>query len=323
MLSKAVDRLVQFASARQAPLRPGVRAGEVLLRRRALYVLPTREGVYYGAMLAVMLLAAVNYANGLAYALTFMLAAIGVVAILHTHRNLVGLRLCAGPAPPVFAGEPGLFTLILHNDAGIVRRAVDVSLAGQVARIDVPAQGTAPIALSIPSTRRGYLEAPPVRLRTRFPLGLWRAWSRPLGVPARCLVYPRPAPERPLPAVPSTLSGQERGAHTEGEDFAGLREFRHGDPMQRVAWKKAAAGQGWHTKQFTAPAAQFVWLEWDALAGLDTEQRLSVLCRWVLSAEQQGMAYGLRLPGTTLSPSTGATHRGRCLERLALFEAVR
>lgn len=323
MLSKAVDRLLEFVSARRAPLGPGVRAGEVLLQRRALYVLPTREGVYYGAMLAVMLLAAVNYANGLAYALTFMLAAIGVVAILHTHRNLVGLRLTAGSAPPVFAGEPAMFTLMLHNDAPIARRAVEISLAGQVGRIDVPAQGSAPVTLSVVSSRRGYLVAPPVRLRTRFPLGLWRAWSRPLGVPARCLVYPRPAPDRPLPAAPSTLTGREDRINAEGEDFAGLREFRHGDPVQRIAWRKAASGQGWHTKLFSAPAARFVWLEWDALAGLDGEQRLSVLCRWVLSAEQQGLAYGLRLPGTTLPPSTGVAHRSRCLERLALFEGHR
>lgn len=319
MLKPAVAGLARLAAARRKPVSAGTALRGTSLPSRSLYILPTREGLYYGLMLAVVFIAAVNYANGLAYALTFLLAAIGVVAILHTHRNLAGLRLSPGPAPPVFAGDPARFTVIAHNDSGIPRHAVDLSIAGQTQRIDAPAQGTAVAELTIPTAARGYFEMPPVRVRSRFPLGLWRVWSRPLALPARCLVYPRPAPERPLPATPSPLAGREPGRSAEGEDFAGLREFRHGDPVQRVAWKKVAAGQGWHTKQFAAPAGLIVWLEWDATSGLADEDRLSLLCRWVLTAEQAGVAYGLRLPGLSLAPATGASHRDRCLERLALF----
>lgn len=318
MLEKAYG-LAQLGASRRTPLPPDAVTG-ASLHRRSLYILPTREGLYYGAMLAVMLVAAVNYANGLAYALTFLLAALGLVAILHTHRNLAGLRLSAGPAPPVFAGEPARFAIVANNDAGMVRHAIEITLAGQTATIDVAAQGTAVAEFAVPTAARGYLEAPPLRVRTRFPLGLWRAWSRPLVVPARCLVYPRPAPESPLPEVPSPLAGRELGHNADGEDFAGLREFQHGDPVQRVAWKKVAAGQGWHTKQFSAPAGQLVWLDWQALHGLDVEARLSQLSRWVLMAEQQGISYGLRLPQLLLEPSSGSAHRDRCLERLALFQ---
>ena len=47
-----------------------------MLERRSLYILPTREGLYFGAMLGVILIAATNYANGLAYALAFLLASV-------------------------------------------------------------------------------------------------------------------------------------------------------------------------------------------------------------------------------------------------------
>ena len=295
--------------------------GDVLLGRRALYILPTREGLYYGAMLAVMLLAAVNYSNGLAYALTFMLAAVGIVATLHTHRNLSGLRLSAGSAAPVFAGGSAVFTVLLHNDGDFTRHAVELSAGEQTRRVHVPPRGTIAVEIAVPARRRGYLEAPPVRVRTRFPVGLWRAWSRTVVLPVRCLVYPRPAREQPPPQAPGSFSGQEIYGSAEGDDFAGLRDYRHGDPMQRVAWKKVAAGQGWHTKQFTAPAGQLVWLEWDGLQGMNAEERLSLLCRWILMAEQRGLAYGLRLPRITVAPAQGVTHRDRCLERLALFEA--
>ena len=60
-------------------------------------------------------------------------------------------------------------------------------------------------------------------------------------------------------------------------------------------------------------------LDWEALPGLDTEERLSQMCRWVLDAEREGQLYGLRLPGVVLPPGRGADHRHRCLKALALF----
>src|SRR5581483_3353821 len=169
MLNKFYGALSQLALARSMPVSLGRTAVGTSLHRRSLYILPTREGLYYGFMLAVMLVAAVNYANGLAYALTFLLAALGMVAILHTHRNLPGLRLSAGPAPPVFAGAPARFTVIAHNDSGLARLAVDIALGGQTGRVDVPGQGIAVHEFTVPSRVRGYLQAPPVRLSTRFP----------------------------------------------------------------------------------------------------------------------------------------------------------
>ena len=67
--------------------------------------------------------------------------------------------------------------------------------------------------------------------------------------------------------------------------------------------------------------AESVWLDWEAFAPHDVETRLSLLCRAVLEAEDSGLAYGLRLPGVVLEPDSGALHRHRCLEALALHEA--
>lgn len=319
MLKRMLDQIRAQLRARHGPMAASGISADIVLGRRALYILPTREGLYYGGMLAVMLLAAVNYSNGLAYALTFMLAAVGIVATLHTHRNLSGLRISAGPAAPVFVGESATFTIILHNDSSFPRNAVEISATNQVQRVYMAPRNTALVDVTIPTTRRGYLDPPPIRLRTRFPVGLWHAWSRTISLPVRCLVYPRPAPAQSLPEAPGTYSGQEAANAADGEDFTGLRDYQHGDPMQRVAWKKVAAGQGWHTKQFTASAGRLIWLDWNALPGIEVENRLSVLCRWILMAEQLGITYGLRLPKLTIEPRHGAEHCARCLEQLALF----
>lgn len=320
MAREARASFFEFLTERQTPARSDVQ-GSFVLERRSLYILPTREGLYYGAMLGVMLIAAINYSNGLAYALAFLLAAVAVVAILHTHRNLSRLRFTAGAARPVFAGDVARFNISARNDSGVPRRAVEVAMAGQTHRFDVPARAANAIELAVPTAKRGYLELPPLTIHTRFPLGLWHAWSRRVALPARCLVYPRPAPPQPLPETPGLTGGRELGRNTESEEFAGLREFRAGDPVQRIAWKKVAAGQGWHTKQFLAPAGQqIVWLDWNALPVADVEERLSLLCRWVLTAEQQEIMYGLRAPGVILFPALGESHRDRCLQYLALFE---
>jgi uncharacterized protein (DUF58 family) len=51
----------------------------------------------------------------------------------------------------------------------------------------------------------------------------------------------------------------------------------------------------------------------------DTEQRLSLLCHTVLKADQDGLIYGLKLPGSSIAPAKGRAHRNGCLKALALF----
>jgi uncharacterized protein (DUF58 family) len=80
-----------------------------------------------------------------------------------------------------------------------------------------------------------------------------------------------------------------------------------------------ARGDGWHIKQFGGGYQPTVWLDWDTLPGQDTETRLSVLTRWVLDAERDGMLYGLRLPEKSFAPANGEHHQHECLRALALF----
>jgi uncharacterized protein (DUF58 family) len=80
-----------------------------------------------------------------------------------------------------------------------------------------------------------------------------------------------------------------------------------------------ARGQGWYTKEFGGGAPTTLWLDWDTLEGLDTEERLSVLARWVIDAQRGGELYGLKLPGTSIAPASGEQHQARCLGALALF----
>lgn len=293
---------------------------ETVLGRRQLFMLPTRYGLLFAVLLAVQLLAAVNYGNGLAYALTFLLGSVAIVSMLYTHRNLLRLHLSASRETPVFAGQVATFRIHLVNHAATPRFGVSVICNKiEIACVDIPAHGSAAVELPVPAARRGWLALPPVSISTRFPLGLLYSWSRRVVLGQTCLVYPRPADPTPFRASPVESYEATQGTHAGGDDFMGAREFRPGDSPRHVDWKAVARGQAWHTKQFGGGYRATAWFDWDSLAGSDTETRLSVLTRWVLEAQRAGMLYGLRLPETALPPDSGEAHQNECLKALALF----
>ncbi len=285
-------------------------------------MLPTRYGLGFALMLFVLLLGSVNYNNGLGHALTFTLASVALVSMLYTQRNLLGLEVEGGACAPVFAGDEARITVCLRNTAAYARLGVVVEQQKRpVPPLDLAPHARGRVELALPTQRRGYLECPPIVLATYYPLGLVRAWSRRVPLATGCLVYPRPAPALPLP-VGDAGGGEPlpTPAGAGSDDFAGLREYRYGDSPRHVHWKAVARGEEWVTKQFAGEHAGVVWLEWAALAAHDTETRLSILCRWVLDAEDGGWRYGLRLPALTLAPARGAAHRHACLQALALFD---
>ena len=102
-----------------------------------------------------------------------------------------------------------------------------------------------------------------------------------------------------------------------------MRAYRRGDPLKLVVWKKAAKSLATGTDDLVSRDAQQaqrheLWLDLAHAALPDHEARISRLTAWVLQADRLGIDYGLRLPALELAPDTGAAHRQRCLEALAL-----
>jgi len=73
------------------------------------------------------------------------------------------------------------------------------------------------------------------------------------------------------------------------------------------------------TKQFAAETKGAVYLDFFELRLADVEERLSQLTLWVIEAERIRQPYGLRLPGTEISPGLGQMHFHYCLRALSLF----
>jgi uncharacterized protein (DUF58 family) len=298
----------------------GPERGEVVLVQRRIFILPTRAGLVFAAVLVLMLLGSINYALSLGFILTFLLASVGMTAMLHTFRNLVALRIAPAKTAPVFAGETARFAFTLHNPTRTPRHSVALTRdRSETDIVDIPAESTVIATAGVPARQRGLLRPGRLTLYTRFPVGLFNVWSY-VDLDTQCMVYPRPAPPGlALPALKT--SGAEGAGQAQGhDDFGGLRQYHPGDSPRHIAWKTAAREQGLMTKQFTGRANAELWLSLELLPErLDLEEKLSRLARWVLDAHAGGLAYGLRLPGVTVQLGSGEAHRDRCLEALALL----
>jgi uncharacterized protein (DUF58 family) len=289
----------------------------VTLVQRRIFILPTKQGYLFGLVLLVLLLASINYALSLGFILTFLLAAMGAVAMLHTWRNLAHLKLRPGRCDAVFAGDTAQFRVVLESPSrerfavAIRRRDCDPVF------VDVRATEHAVATLLVPTTRRGLLRCGRLEIFTRYPVGLFHAWSYfDFGLSA--VVYPHPDPLAGLPPQ-QTLAGDDEGIPVPGdEDFAMLRPYHAGDSPRLIAWKALARGDDLLTKEFQATASAELWLDWMDARAPDPEARLSVLAHWVIETERLGQGYGLRLPGVSIPPGRGDLHRARCLEALAL-----
>lgn len=312
------------ASVQRAGLRAPAHATAVALTRRRVYILPTRYGLGFAAVILAMLLGSANYSNSLGYVLTFLLGSLGLVSLLHTYRNLAGLVVRAGKVKPVFAGGTAHFGLSLDNRDGPARHAIVLSRsearasAPPVLEDPVPADILHHVELPVPTHRRGWLHLGRVTVSSCFPLGLFRAWSH-VALDEACLVYPAPAGERRLPDAASDPVPRG-GAHGTGrEDFSGFRDYFPGDSPRQIHWKAVARGQGVPVKLFAGAGTTHLHIRWSDTSGPAVETRLAQLCRWVLGAESGGYRYSLELPGQAIPAGNGDRHLHECLKALALF----
>lgn len=289
------------------------------LEYRHIYVLPTRFGMWFGLLLALTGVGGLNFNNNMALMLGFMLASIAQLTTLLVYRNLSGITLTGLRAPPVFAGEPAVFKVLLENPEHRFRFAILTIMQDSKDCSDIRPRETVQMELKQKTRRRGWLEMDPFQIENRYPLGLFRAWS--IIIPkARCLVYPQPTLNPP--PLPKTGRGDEGTARLgEGEHLHGLREYQPGDPLKNIAWKTSARQQKLYSRQMESPDQEACEFNWYLMKGGGTEENLSIMTAWILKAEQRQIPYSLEMPSDALPAGLGEEHRDACLEILALFKA--
>jgi uncharacterized protein (DUF58 family) len=289
-----------------------------VFNQRNIFILPTGAGVVFGLLLLIMLITGINYQNSLIYLLTFILGAVFVAAMHQTHRNLAGLDLTVLGGGEGFPGDALVFRIraeVSRHDALAISLSCDDEVLHQqhVLRSE-------PLDLSLPliGWERGYFRPDRIRVETRFPFGLLKAWSwlRPV---SSGIVYPHPLP---APEAASTVQEGEQTAQArsiDGNDHADIRPWREGDLSQRVLWKRYARTGEMVIADWEGEQGNPQWLDYEAFQGVDRELRLSYLAWQVTERMKTSQPFGLNLPGQRIDPDVGRAHGSRCLKALAVF----
>ncbi|TVQ46719.1 MAG: DUF58 domain-containing protein [Gammaproteobacteria bacterium] len=297
-------------------------AAPLTLKRRRLYILPSRQGLVFALMVFTMLLGAMNYDNAMGYLLAFLLGGVGLAAMHHAHRNLLGVELTPLGAEPVHVGQTVLYRFRLRNPGRVTRYDVVLRLGEHHSRpADLTADAEVVVAVGVPARRRGRQRFDTVIVESRHPGNLFRVWSW-AHLTVTATLWPAPATQPAELPPAAEQSGHEGGLAGAGEeDFAGLREFHRGDAPRRIAWKAYARDQSLRVKQFSGNQEAPPVLDLDSLSAGDLEQRLSVLTRQALDCARAGRPFGLRLPGVGLAPAGGRAQLEQALTLMADFRS--
>jgi uncharacterized protein (DUF58 family) len=294
-------------------------ARSVTLDQKRIFIFPSRVGLFFGLALLLMLITGINYQNNMTFALTFLLATLFIVGVLHSYANLSGLKIHAVHARPAFPGQQTEFRILIERSER--RDCVALSVAwpdSTESVVNLIGSDSISVNLHAPVGERGWHHPGRLLLESTYPLGLLRCWTW-LDLDLNALVYPRPVASAALPGTPSDKPDGASVPIDGNDDFAGFRNYRRGDSLRQVHWKGLAKGLSLQSKQYAAYADRSVWLDWDMYPGLAMEQRLSQLCYWALELDGLNEEYGLRLPGTLIEPGLGEKHRDTVLKELALY----
>jgi uncharacterized protein (DUF58 family) len=310
----------------------------------------TREGRIIVVMAIAVGFAAINTGNNLLYLLLGWLLSFIIASGVLSELSMRGLTVERRPPPRVFAGQPFLMEVAIHNDKPkLASFSIEVEdlLAGRPIDkrcyfLKIPPDKTQRTSYRHTIFRRGMHRFEGYRIATKFPFGLFRK-SRDVESPSEILVYPPPvAVTRPPPRarvqgeVSSSVAGR-RG------DFFGLREHRTGDDRRDVHWRSTARSgrvmvreyEDEHTRSVTVlidnalPDECRAQREPGELATPAVQQMLDALERAVAVASSLCSSYlaagylvELVARGTAVPGETGRPHEARLARVLALLPTV-
>lgn len=297
-------------------------ADKVSLEQRSTYILPTKAGFLMFAVIILMMIGATNYQNNLAFLLTFLIAAIGLVSILFTFKNLQGLIFSKGQALSVCMGEEVFVNVLVQSQSQASHHTIAISFEEQSCYYcDVNNPNGTTVSLSIMTNHRGWFYLPRIKVSSDFPFGLLGVWSW-FKFSTPILIYPKPI--EPSLAMSSGNFDEDEGQQVVSgiDDLYGLKTYQSGDPVSRIDWKALARERGLFTKEFVSYQNNDLVFSWNDFISIDDELRLSYLTHLIIAASKSNLEYSLIMPSQKIDKNSGELHRRQCLELLALYGLV-
>lgn len=293
-------------------------------RSEQLYIVPTLDGIKLAILNLILIIIGLVYANNYILLFNFILFCLFLGSMFYTHFNLQGLKLISAKLAPIHVNDNGILTLQFKTTSSLGHYFLRLRLKHLLIdledktfnfSIEPSSQKSFKVEIPIKGMKRGDLVLSRLCIETLFPFHLFR-----------CFVYFKPQltivvyPERKDLKIHHSESVQE-DFQDEGEEFT-LNNFKMGDPIKRVHWKKLAQTTRWYSKSLIAPKTTPVMLSLnkDHSSKLAIEDQLSSLCFALYQLHFQDIKYGLTIGNVTIDPNHSNHHLKHCLHTLADYE---
>jgi uncharacterized protein (DUF58 family) len=289
---------------------------------------PTRDGWWCLGAAVGLGFAAMNTGNNLLYLLASLLLGLIIVSGILSEQSMRRLRLASVVPEEIYAGRPALLGARVVNDK---RRLPTYSIALEGGGRRLYVQRLAPgearlVTWETTFARRGRHRLPGVRVRTRFPFGLFVKAGRRL-LDHDVVVFPTvrpldPGRRRRLGAT-GARSLHRRGR---GHDLYNLREYRAGDDPRLIHWPSTAKAGALVVRELTEETAVDARILLVGDGSRDPgrlEAGLSEAASLAVHLIATGAAVELAGPGLHVPAARGRAHTRRLLTALALYEPAR
>jgi len=236
----------------------------------------TREGWVYISGVFLLGLAALNTGNNLLFLiLSALLAGILMSGVLST-IVLTGNELEIELPEQIFAGQPALAMLTLHNRKETLpsfslrvnpdsKQEVQPVFSDPVYFPYVPRNSQARQRVELLFPRRGLYRQDAFVLQTRFPFGFLEKW-RKVDSPVEALVYPPVEPTEEFYEILPMVSGEVESVHRgRGHDLYAIRDYQNADSARHVDWKATARTGELKVREFAREDERQVVLVFDPL----------------------------------------------------------
>lgn len=201
-------------------------------KKSRIYILPTRMGGYLNGLIFLMFLLSVGYGNNLLLIFTLFLFGFNLLWLIQTHFYLHRFKGLSLAIEDSFAREKARVHLRWDNDP---EDAASLEASLEMDESSFPViQGHS----RFPS--RGLWKFSHLKVVSRMPYGLYRAWIYFPLKDVKAYVYPERLKEVPPLNIKNLQDEGELSANEEGlHDFWGMGPYK-GEELRRISWKHYA-----------------------------------------------------------------------------------
>lgn len=293
------------------------------LSHQKIFILPSRFGVWFLVLCALLFVLGTNYQNNVMKLLCTFLLSLFLLHLFSSYINFSRLKISALGAPHCFEGALGNAHINIgfqrKRAQGIVHvswwkipspKVISVHLLNEENEVLIPFY----------AMQRGIHSLSRLTLRCDYPLGLFKCWTH-LDLAQQVTVFPQPQTCNVclMDYNNSAYSLDASVTQAGNEDLSGLRDFTHSDPLSKVAWKQAAKNNQWVVKTFEETSSQSGYLSLASSSAKQREHQLSELCYQILELSKKDVSFGLSLPSIDIDPDKGDKHKFKCLHALAAY----